>query len=181
MGDTFAAQTFGVTPDILNIAKGLTNGAIPMGAVISSSVLYDAFMAIEQPEHMIELPHGYTYSAHPVACAAALAALDVLQNDDMVARSNALAPILEDSLHALKGHKHITDIRNFGMAGALQLAPRDGDPIIRPFEVGIRCWEKGLYVRWGGDTLQFAPPFIAQPEQIQSMAETVAEAIEETP
>lgn len=180
MGATFAAQTFGVTPDILNIAKGLTNGAIPMGAVISSSALYDAFMDVEQAEHMIELPHGYTYSAHPVACAAALAALDVLENDNMVTRSNALAPVLEDALHALKGSKHITDIRNFGLAGALQLAPRDGDPIVRPFEVGIRCWEKGLYVRWGGDTLQFAPPFIAQPEQIRNMATTVAEAIEQT-
>ena len=102
MGATFAAQTFGVTPDILNVAKGLTNGAIPMGAVISSSVLYDAFMAVEQAEHMIELPHGYTYSAHPVACAAALAALDILQDDNMVARSNALAPVLEDSLHGLR-------------------------------------------------------------------------------
>ena len=151
-----------------------------MGAVISSSTLYDAFMDVEQAEHLIELPHGYTYSAHPVACAAALAALDVLENDDMVNRSNALAPVLEDSLHDLKGNKHITDIRNFGLAGALQLAPREGDPIVRPFEVGIRCWEKGLYVRWGGDTLQFAPPFVAQPEHIRSMAATVAEAIDQT-
>ena len=181
MGDTFAAQTFGVTPDLMNIAKGLTNGAIPMGAVISSSKLYDAFMEVEQAEHMIELPHGYTYSAHPVAGAAALAALDILQDDGMVAKSRALAPVLEDSLHNLQGTKHITDIRNFGLAGALQLAPRDGDPVVRPFEVGIRCWEQGVYVRWGGDTLQFAPPFIAQPEQIHVMADTVAEAIAQTP
>ena len=152
-----------------------------MGAVISSSKLYDAFMEVEQAEHMIELPHGYTYSAHPVACAAALAALDILQDDGMVAKSRALAPVLEDSLHNLQGTKHITDIRNFGLAGALQLAPRDGDPVVRPFEVGIRCWEQGVYVRWGGDTLQFAPPFIAQPEQIHVMADTVAEAIAQTP
>ena len=85
-----------------------------------------------------------------------------------------------DTTISVVGNKHITDIRNFGLAGALQLAPRDGDPIVRPFEVGLRCWEKGLYVRWGGDTLQFAPPFIAAPEQIQNMATTVAEAIEET-
>ena len=144
MGATFAAQTFGVTPDILNVAKGLTNGAIPMGAVIGSSVLYDAFMAVEQAERLIELP-GYTYSAHPVACAAALAALDILQDDNMVARS-ALAPVLEDSSRAW-GSKHITDIRNFGLAG--NCSSHRATVILLSDLLRLVCAAgKGLYVRW---------------------------------
>ena len=179
-GERFGADTFAVTPDIMTVAKGLTNGAIPMGAVLSSAPIYEAFMAIETPEHMVELPHGYTYSAHPVACAAANAALNVFEEDHMVARAKKLAPVLEETLHSLRGTQHITDIRNFGMAGAIQLAPRDGDPTVRPFEVGVRCWEMGIYVRWGGDTLQFGPPFTASENDIRSIAQVVGEAIEQT-
>jgi len=163
----------------MNIAKGLTNGAIPMGAVLASSNIYDCLMSVKQPEHMIELPHGYTYSAHPVACAAALAALKVFQDDNMGRRANALIPVLEETLHSLKGHPYITDIRNFGLAGALQIAPRDGDPVVRPFELGIKCWELGLYVRWGGDTLQFGPPFTASADDVRSIAPIVAQALEQ--
>ena len=150
-----------------------------MGAVICSSKIYDSFMKNDQPDHMIELPHGYTYSAHPVACAAALASLDVMFDEDMIGKSQKLAPILEETIHSLKGHKNVTDIRNFGMAAALQIAPRDGDPIVRPFEIGIRCWELGLYVRWGGDTLQFAPPFISEESDIKRISATLAEAIDQ--
>ena len=177
VGAPFGADAFGVEPDMMNIAKGLTNGAIPMGAVLTSSQIYDCLMNVDQPEHMIELPHGYTYSAHPVACAAALAALDVFQQDHMVTKAQALIPVLEETLHSLKGHPLITDIRNFGLAGALQIAPRDGDPVVRPFELGIKCWELGLYVRWGGDTLQFGPPFTASAEDVRSIAPIVAEAL----
>ena len=102
-----------------------------MGAVLASSEIYNCLMGVDQPEHMIELPHGYTYSAHPVACAAALAALNVFQDDHMVDRAKTLIPVLEETLHSLKGHPYITDIRNFGLAGALQIAPRDGDPVVR--------------------------------------------------
>ena len=179
VGAPFGADAFGVQPDIMNIAKGLTNGAIPMGAVLASSKIYDCLMSVKQPEHMIELPHGYTYSAHPVACAAALAALKVFQDDNMVDRANALIPVLEETLHSLKGHPYITDIRNFGLAGALQIAPRDGDPVVRPFELGIKCWELGLYVRWGGDTLQFGPPFTASADDVRSIASIVAQALEQ--
>jgi len=179
VGAPFGADAFGVQPDIMNIAKGLTNGAIPMGAVLASSNIYDCLMSVKQPEHMIELPHGYTYSAHPVACAAALAALKVFQDDNMVGRANALIPVLEETLHSLKGHPYITDIRNFGLAGALQIAPRDGDPVVRPFELGIKCWELGLYVRWGGDTLQFGPPFTASADDVRSIASIVAQALEQ--
>jgi beta-alanine--pyruvate transaminase len=179
-GERFGADTFGVVPDIMTVAKGLTNGVIPMGAVLSSAPIYEAFMAIETPEHMVELPHGYTYSAHPVACAAANAALNVFENDNMVQRSKALAPVLEETLHSLRGTRHITDIRNFGMAGAIQLSPRENDPTIRPFEVGVRCWEMGVYVRWGGDTLQFGPAFTASKDDIKSIASVVGEALEQT-
>lgn len=179
VGAPFGADAFGVEPDMMNIAKGLTNGAIPMGAVLTSSQIYDCLMNVDQPEHMIELPHGYTYSAHPVACAAALAALDVFQQDHMVTKAQALIPVLEDTLHSLKGHPLVADIRNFGLAGALQIAPRDGDPVVRPFELGVKCWELGLYVRWGGDTLQFGPPFTATPGDIRSIAPIVTAALDQ--
>jgi len=129
------------------------------------------------PDHAIALPHGYTYSGHPVACAAALAALDVFVDDDMVGRSKALSPVFEEALHSLRGIKHVTDIRNIGMAGALQFEPRDGDPMVRPYEIGIRCWEQGLYVRWGGDTLQFAPPFTATTQDLEQMSDILRDVI----
>ncbi|HBK17041.1 MAG TPA: aspartate aminotransferase family protein, partial [Gammaproteobacteria bacterium] len=173
----FGADAFGVVPDMINLAKGLTNGVIPMGAVVTREEIYQTFMEANLPEHMVELPHGYTYSAHPVACAAALAALDVFEDDDMVGRAQRLAPVLERTLHSLRGQPHITDIRNFGMAGALQIAPRDGDPLIRPFEIGVRCWELGLYVRWGGDTVQFGPAFTSEEQDIKSIASIVGEAL----
>jgi len=180
MGDVFAAQRFNVTPDIMTLAKGLTNGNIPMGAVVASTDIYNAFMEADLPAHAIEFPHGYTYSGHPIACAAASAALDVFVNDNMVKRAQDLSQALEDNLHGLKGSKHLTDIRNFGLSGALQIEPRDGDPTIRPYEIGTKCWEKGLYVRWGGDTLQFGPPFVSEPEDFALMASILQDAINAT-
>lgn len=177
-GERFGADTFDVIPDIMNLAKALTNGAIPMGAVVVDRAIYDAFMEFDQPEHMIELPHGYTYSAHPVGCAAALACLDILEQDDIVDRSKSLAKTLENTLHGLRGKKHVTDIRNFGLTGALQIEPRDGDPVIRPYEIGIKCYELGVYVRWGGDTLQFAPPFVSEASDIERMGQIVSDAID---
>jgi beta-alanine--pyruvate transaminase len=172
-GAAFGSDTFGVVPDIMNLAKTLTNGAIPMGAVLTKAEIYAAFVDEKLPDHMIGLPHGYTYSGHPVACAAALASLDIFADDDMVGRALRLAPVLEESLHGLKGAPHLTDIRNIGMAGALQIEPRDGDPLVRPYEIGVRCWEQGLYVRWGGDTLQFAPPFTSTAEDLEQMGEVL--------
>ena len=104
--------------------------------------------------------------------------LKLIFGNIMVAKSQALIPVLEETLHGLKGHPLITDIRNFGLAGALQIAPRNGDPVVRPFELGVKCWELGLYVRWGGDTLQFGPPFTASPEDVRSIAPIVAEALD---
>ncbi|MEM7097779.1 MAG: aminotransferase class III-fold pyridoxal phosphate-dependent enzyme [Pseudomonadota bacterium] len=176
MGEPFGVQAFGVMPDILNLAKGLTNGAIPMGAVVTTPQVFDAFNHSEVPDHMISLPHGYTYSGHPVACAAALAAMDIFVDEDMPSQARALAPVLEHVLHSLKGHAHIVDIRNVGLTGAIQIAPRDNDPLIRPYEVGTWCWDHGLYVRWGGDTLQFGPPFVSDPDDLEQMGETLAAA-----
>ena len=158
-GTNTGADAFGVVPDMINLAKQLTNGAIPMGAVVVTEAIYDAFMETEAPVHAIELPHGYTYSGHPVACAAALAALEVFERDSLAEKAGKLAVDFATMIHELKGLPHVTDIRNYGLAGALQIAPRDGDPIIRPYEIGLAMWEAGFYVRWGGDTIQFGPPF----------------------
>ena len=168
-GEAFGADTFGVVPDIMNLAKALTNGAVPMGAVLTNDEIYNAFADADLPDHTIGLPHGYTYSGHPVACAAALAALDIFEQDDMVGRARRLSPLLEDTLHQLKGLPHIVDIRNVGMAGAIQLAARDGDALVRPYEAGVSCFDEGLYVRWGGDTLQFAPPLTSTEQDLDQM------------
>ena len=177
MGKWTGAEYFGVTPDIMNTAKQVTNGAIPLGAVIASKEIYDTFMQQATPEHMVEFGHGYTYSGHPVACAAGLATLELLKRDHLIEQSAALAPVFEEKLHSLKGSKHVIDIRNCGLAGAIQLAPRDGDAVIRPFEAGIKLWNAGFYVRFGGDTLQFGPAFNTQPEQLDALFNAVGDVL----
>ncbi len=132
MGANTGAEAFGVTPDIMNIAKQITNGAQPMGAVLAKKDIYDTFMAQGGPEYMLEFVHGYTYSAHPVACAVALATLDILQKEDMPAQVKALSPHFENAVHSLKGTKHITDIRNFGLAAGFTIAAVPGEPAKRP-------------------------------------------------
>ncbi|MDC4259203.1 aspartate aminotransferase family protein [Acinetobacter baumannii] len=177
LGTWTAAEYFGVTPDILNFAKQVTNGAIPLGGVVASHEIYSAFMQQDLPEHAIEFTHGYTYSAHPVACAAALAALEVLEKKNLLAQSAALAPSFEKVLHGLKGTPHILDIRNCGLIGALQLAPRDGDTTIRGFELGMKLWKEGFYVRFGGDTLQFGPMFNSTEADIDRLMNAVGDAL----
>lgn len=177
MGTWTGAEYFGATPDIMNTAKQLTNGAVPMGAVIASSEIYNTFMQQASPEHMVEFGHGYTYSGHPVACAAGLATLELLKRDQLIEQAGALAPVFEAKLHSLKGAKHVIDIRNIGLAGALQLAPRDGDAAIRPFEAGIKLWQAGFYVRFGGDTLQFGPPFNTTAEQLERLFNAVGDVL----
>ncbi|MCT9289136.1 aspartate aminotransferase family protein [Acinetobacter baumannii] len=177
LGTWTAAKYFGVTPDILNFAKQVTNGAIPLGGVVASHEIYSAFMQQDLPEHAIEFTHGYTYSAHPVACAAALAALEILEKKNLLAQSAALAPSFEKMLHGLKGAPHILDIRNCGLIGALQLAPRDGDATIRGFELGMKLWKEGFYVRFGGDTLQFGPMFNSTEADIDRLLNAVGDAL----
>jgi len=177
MGKWTAAEHFGVIPDILNFAKQITNGAIPLGGVVASRKIYQAFMDQDLPEHAVEFTHGYTYSAHPVACAAALATLDVLENQNLIDKSASLSPYFATLLHDLKGSPNVVDIRNCGLIGALQLAPRDGDATIRGFEIGMKLWKAGFYVRFGGDTLQFGPMFNSKLTDLERLMHAVGDAI----
>lgn len=179
MGSMTGAEEFGVVPDLLNVAKQLTNGAVPMGAVVVQGEIYRTFMEQGGPDYMLELPHGYTYSGHPVACAAALAALDVLENDRLIERVKEMAPAFENALHSLKGTRYISDIRNYGLAGALQIEPYPGEPGRRPFEIAMKCWEKGFYVRYGGDTIQLGLPFIVEREEIDRLVNVLGDVIGE--
>jgi len=175
IGKPFAAQAFDVTPDLMTTAKGLTNGAIPMGAVFAHRKIYDAFM--QGPENTIELFHGYTYSAHPVACAAALATLDVYAKEGLLSRAASLAAEWEDAVHSLRGLPHVIDVRNYGLIGALELEPRAGKPGARAFEVFLECFERGVMVRQTGDTIAMSPPLIVESKQIARMVETLAAAV----
>lgn len=179
VGSMTAAEEFDVTPDMMNIAKQLTNGAIPMGAVVVKTDIYETFMDQGGEKYMVELPHGYTYSGHPVACAAALASLDILQNDNLIDRVKDMSPVFESALHGLKGTRYITDIRNYGLAGGLQIESYPGEPARRPHEIAMKCWEKGFYVRYGGDTIQLGLPFIVEPEEIDRVISAVGDAINE--
>ena len=174
------AEAFGVTPDILNLAKQVTNGAQPLGAVVAKKDIYDAIMAAGGPEYMVEFPHGYTYSAHPVACAAGVAALDLLVQENAIGRIRELAPHFEAEVHALKGARNVVDIRNFGLAAGLTIAAWPGEPAKRPFEIAMKCLEKGVYVRYGGDTIQLAPPFISEKAEIDRLLDVLADAINAT-
>ena len=156
LGAPFAAQRFDVLPDIITTAKGLTNGVIPMGAVLVRDHIYDAFM--QGPEHMIEIFHGYTYSGHPVAAAAGLAAMDVYDDEGTFEQVRALEQPFEDLLHSFADHDKVIDVRNFGLMGAIELASREGAPGARGLEIHKRCfWEENLIVRNGMDCLQFSP------------------------
>ena len=177
-GAPTAAEKLNVLPDMINVAKQLTNGVIPMGAVVVREDIYEAFMDEAKPDHGIELPHGYTYSAHPVGAAAALATLEYMEDHDLYARADAQAKVLEKLIHEIKGVRNVVDIRNFGLAGAIQLAPRDGDPVVRPYEAGIALFEKDNYVRWGGDNLQFGPPFDSTNAELEQLFSQVAEVLE---
>ena len=178
-GAMTAADVFGVVPDIMNIAKQMTNGAVPMGAVVTTPELYRTFMEHGGPDYMVEFPHGYTYSAHPVACAASMAAFDILEREDLPAQVAKKAPHFEEQLHSLKGSPHVTDIRNFGFAGALQLEPYPGEPARRPYEVAMRMWDKGFYVRYGGDCIQLGLPFVTTEPEMDSLIENLGAALKE--
>ena len=177
MGAFTGAEAFGVTPDLFNFAKQVTNGVQPLGGVVATKEIYDTFMAQGGPDYMLEFPHGYTYSAHPVACAAGNAALDVLIGEKMIERVKELAPYFENAVHGLKGTKHVTDIRNFGLAAGLTIEAVKGEPAKRPFEVAMKCLEKGLYVRYGGDTIQLAPPFISTRDEIDRLVSILGDSL----
>ncbi|NNG03064.1 MAG: aspartate aminotransferase family protein [Inquilinus sp.] len=175
LGASFATEYFGVLPDIITTAKGLTSGAVPMGAVFVRKHIYDAFM--KGPEEAIELFHGYTYSAHPLACAAAHAALDTYQEDGLFERAAAMAPYWEDAIHSLKGEPHVIDLRNLGLVGAIELEPIPGKPVKRAFDVFLNCYEHGAMIRTTGDILALTPPLIIEKTHIDRLIETIRSAL----
>ena len=179
VGSAFAAERFGVTPDLIATAKGLTSGAVPMGAVLIRADLRDTILA-NAPD-AIELFHGYTYSGHPLAAAAALAALDVYTEENLFARARALAPVLEEALHALAEKPHVRDIRNIGLAGAVELTPRPGAPGARANDALARAFDRGVLLRATADTIAIAPPLIASEEHIATVGNTLGEVLEALP
>jgi beta-alanine--pyruvate transaminase len=175
-GDAFAAQRFQVTPDLITTAKGLTSGAVPMGAVLAKGDIYDTFMT--GPEGAIEFFHGYTYSGHPLAAAAGCATLDVYREEGLFERARSLEATFEDALHSLRGEPHVIDVRNFGLIGAVELEPLEGQPTARAMTIFRDCLEKGVIVRTTGDTLAFSPPLIINEAQIDEVVECVRGALQ---
>lgn len=175
LGAPFAADYFGVTPDIMTTAKGVSNGVIPMGAVFVKKEIHDAFMT--GPEHMIEFFHGYTYSGNPIACAAALGTLDTYKEEGLLTRGEELAPYWEDALHSLKGEPHVIDIRNIGLIGAIELAPIPGSPTKRAFSAFVKAFERGALIRTTGDIIALSPPLIITKGQINELIDHVREVL----
>jgi len=175
LGTPFAADYFGVTPDIMTTAKGVSNGVIPMGAVFVKKEIHDAFMT--GPEHMIEFFHGYTYSGNPIACAAALGTLDTYKEEGLLTRGEELAPYWEDALHSLKGEPNVIDIRNIGLIGAIELAPIPGSPTKRAFSAFVKAFERGALIRTTGDIIALSPPLIITKGQINELIDHVREVL----
>lgn len=175
LGAPFAAQHFGVTPDLMTTAKGLTNGVIPMGAVLTTSAVHDVFM--QGPEHIIELFHGYTYSGNPIACAAAIATLDTYREEGLFERAAAIAPYWEEAIHSLRGLPHVIDVRNLGLIGAVELQPIDGQPTKRAFQAFLDAYERGILIRTTGDIIAMSPPLIIDRAQIDHLIGTLAEVL----
>jgi beta-alanine--pyruvate transaminase len=167
LGTPFAADYFGVTPDIITTAKGVTNGVIPMGAVLVTKAIHDAFM--NGPEHMIEFFHGYTYSGNPMACAAGLGTLDTYRDEGLLTRGAELAPYFEDALHSLRDAPHVIDVRNIGLVGAIELEPIAGAPTKRAFSAFIKAYERGCLIRTTGDIIALSPPLIVEKSHIDEL------------
>ncbi len=171
LGSPFAATHFGVTPDLLTSAKGITNGCVPMGAVFAKQHIQDVFMT--GPEHLAEFAHGYTYSAHPLACAASLATLETYADEGLLTRAAKIGPMFESAVHSLKGSRHVIDIRNIGLVGAIEMEAIPGAPGKRGFEAMVACWDKGLMVRTTGDTIALSPPLIIEESHIDRIVDTL--------
>ena len=176
LGESFAAERFGVLPDMITCAKGLTNATVPMGGVIARTPVYETFMKAA-PEGAIELFHGYTYSGHPLACAAGLATLDLYRKEDLFARARKIAPYFENAVHSLKGTRHVIDVRNIGLVAGIELAPRPGRPTARAFETFLKCFEKGVLIRTTGDTIALSPPLIVSEAEIDRIVQTVGDVV----
>ena len=180
LGANFAAQYFGVVPDIIVCAKGLTNGTVPMGAVIVRREIHDAFMKAAA-ENQIELYHGYTYSGHPLASAAAIATQDVFAEEKLVERAAALAPFWEDAVHSLRGLPHVRDIRNLGLVAGIELEPAPGKTTTRAFDAFLRCfWDEDVLIRTTGDIIALSPPLIIEKPQIERLIGAIAAVLKAT-
>ncbi|WP_304619075.1 aspartate aminotransferase family protein [Paracoccus sediminilitoris] len=177
LGSPFAAQHFGVIPDMITCAKGLTNGVIPMGAVLATAQIHDAFM--QGPEHMIELFHGYTYSGNPISCAAALATLDTYAEEGLLTRAADLEIYWQEALHGLRDHPNVIDIRNMGLIGAVELAPIAGEPGKRAFDVFVKAFEAGILIRVTGDIIALSPPLIISEAQIDELIGTLGQVLKQ--
>ncbi len=175
LGTPFGADYFGVMPDIITTAKGLTNGAVPMGAVFVRKQIYDAFM--NGPQNVIELFHGYTYSAHPVACAAALATQEIYERDGLLTRGATLAKTWEDAVHSLRDLPNVIDIRNLGLVAGIELQPRAGAAGARAYEAFLKAYEKGVLVRFTGDIIALSPPLILEPAHIDQIVTTLRDVL----
>ncbi|GGF75329.1 aspartate aminotransferase family protein [Mameliella alba] len=175
LGSAFAAQHYGVTPDMMTTAKGLTNGVIPMGAVFASGAIHDAFM--QGPEHLIELFHGYTYSGNPIAAAAGIATLDTYREEGLFERCAELAPYWQEALHSLADARHVIDIRNEGLIGAVELEPIAGQPTKRAFDAFLKAYDKGILIRTTGDIIAMSPPLIISREQIDQLVDTLRDVL----
>jgi len=179
LGKGFATEYFGVEPDLITCAKGITNGTIPMGAVIARKGIYDAFIEWgDQTGQTIELFHGYTYSGHPVAAAAGLATLDVYKEEGLFERCAELSPYWEQALHGLKGARHVIDIRNLGLIGGIELEPRPGKPGARAYDAFRKAWDKGLLIRTTGDIIAMSPPLIVEKSHIDRIMTTLREVLQ---
>ena len=174
-GQPFAAQTFGVVPDMITCAKGLTNGCVPMGAVLVKDEIHNAFM--NGPEHLIEFAHGYTYSGHPLACAAGLGTLDTYAEEGLLTRAGTMQDDFAKALHSLRGEPNVIDIRNIGLVGGIELAPLPGDPAKRAFDVFLDCYARGLLIRTTGDTIALSPPLVIENTHIDQIVDTLRGAI----
>jgi beta-alanine--pyruvate transaminase len=177
LGSAFAVERFGVVPDMVTCAKGLTNGTVPMAGVIVRRGIYDAFMT--GPELAVELPHGYTYSGHPLAAAAALAALDIYRSEGLFARAKSLEADFEDGVHSLKGLPHVIDLRNIGLVAGVELESVPGKPAARAFDVFLRCFERGLLIRTTGDIIALSPPLVISKAQIDELFGTLGAVLKE--
>jgi beta-alanine--pyruvate transaminase len=180
-GKAFAAQTFGVTPDMITCAKAITNAAVPMGGVIVKKGIYDTFMDKGGPESAIEFFHGYTYSGHPLAAAAACASLDLFRDEKLFERVAELAPYWEEGAHSLKGLPHVIDIRNIGLVAGIELQPMDGKPGARAFEAFLRAYQKNVLIRTTGDTIALSPSFIIEKKQIDEIFGVVRDVLKTLP
>lgn len=179
LGASFAAEYFGVKPDLITVAKGITNGTVPMGAVFARQGIYDAFM--QGTEGAIEFFHGYTYSGHPVACAAGLATLEVYRQEGLFQRAQDLSGYWQDAVHSLKGLPHVIDTRNLGLVAGIELESIAGKPTARAFECFLRCYQRGLLIRTTGDIIALSPPLIIEKHHIDEMFGLLADVLKELP